>query len=160
MKLLKDTGIAFKYTIIGGESDEELQFTRHKLGLTQEVSLQGRIPFQAVQNYMRNSDILLLPSVEEGIANVVLEAMKIGLPVCSTDCGGMAEVIAHRHNGWLVPVRQSEAMAEAIREMMELSREEKQQLIEAARKTVAVQHSKERMLQDMDDLYQMVVAAS
>ncbi|MEQ9210457.1 MAG: glycosyltransferase family 4 protein, partial [Pseudomonadales bacterium] len=57
---------------------------------------------------------LVLPSVEEGIANVVLEAMSVGLPVISTDCGGMREVIDSGANGFLVPIRNPKAMADAI----------------------------------------------
>ena len=159
IKILKEEGIAFTYTIVGGAEDEELRFLRHQLGLTKEVRLLGKVPFAAVQQLIRDSNLLLLPSVEEGIANVVLEAMALGLPVCSTDCGGIREVIAHQKNGWLVPVRQPKNMATAIKEMLALSREDRQRLIEAARQTVERQHNKARMLQDMDELYQRVVTA-
>ena len=42
---------------------------------------------------MRESDCLILPSVQEGISNVVLESMAIGLPIISSDCGGMKKVL-------------------------------------------------------------------
>ena len=42
---------------------------------------------------MKESDCLILSSVDEGISNVVLESMAIGLPVISSDCGGMEEIL-------------------------------------------------------------------
>ena len=63
---------------------------------------------------MQDFDLLILPSLNEGIANVVLEAMALGIPVISADCGGMSEVVLPNETGWLVPVRDSEAMGEAI----------------------------------------------
>ena len=50
---------------------------------------------------MRESDCLILPSVQEGISNVVLESMAIGLPIISSDCGGMKEIINDGRNGFL-----------------------------------------------------------
>ena len=63
---------------------------------------------------MRSFDVLLLPSLNEGIANVVLEAMAIGVPVISTDCGGMSEVVILDTTGWLLPVRDSKAIAKGL----------------------------------------------
>ena len=49
---------------------------------------------------MKESDCLILPSIEEGIANVVLESMAIGLPVISSNCCGMNEVVKNNENGF------------------------------------------------------------
>ena len=58
--------------------------------------------YLTVKELIKNADILLLSSVEEGIANVVLEAMALGTLVVSTECGGMNEVIKNNENGFLV----------------------------------------------------------
>ena len=50
---------------------------------------------------MKNSDCFILPSVQEGISNVVLESMAIGLPVVNSDCGGMKEIINNGKNGFI-----------------------------------------------------------
>ena len=58
-----------------------------------------------VYEIMRESDCLILPSVQEGISNVVLESMYIGLPVVTSDCGGMKEVISYGKNGFYFSAR-------------------------------------------------------
>src|SRR5690606_10809511 len=79
--VLKENTIPFHYTIIGGEGDEELQFLVHDLGLQENVSLLGRVPLGEVKEYMREASLMLLPSVEEGLPNVAVEA-KIGRASC------------------------------------------------------------------------------
>src|SRR5690606_34658804 len=113
-KQLKEKDIPFHYIIIGGAGDEELQFLVDNLGLKNYVVLERRKPQPEVFNLMQETSLLLMPSLEEGIPNVVVEAMAIGLPVISTDCGGVPELITNDKEGWLVPTRDPGAMAEAI----------------------------------------------
>ena len=56
-----------------------------------------------VYNIMSKSDCFILPSVQEGISNVVLESMAIGLPIITSDCGGMKEIIKNGKNGLYFP---------------------------------------------------------
>jgi colanic acid/amylovoran biosynthesis glycosyltransferase len=95
--------------------------------------------------------------VEEGIANVVLEAMQLGTLVLSTDCGGMGEVIKDGVNGFLVPIRNPEAMAAAIQKIQELSREEKEKIIAAAQETIENRYTTTTMVKGMLGLYNQVL---
>lgn len=153
MKLLKNAGLDFEYTIIGGKDSEELQYQVADLKLKKEVQLLGLLPYSEVQKRMQVADVLLLSSVEEGIANVVLEAMQLGTLVVSTNCGGMSEVIHHGDNGFLVPIRDPERMANAILDLSQLSEEQKETIIENAKQTIAAQHGQKQMITGMMDLY-------
>src|SRR5690606_22867319 len=84
-KLLKALNISFHYTIIGAYGNEEIEYLINHYDLKNDVSLLGRMSQNNVVERMSQSDLLLLPSIEEGIANVVVEAMAIGLPVVSTN---------------------------------------------------------------------------
>ncbi len=156
-KLLKERTIPFTYTIIGGAGDEELQFLVHDLGLQDCVKLEGRKPQQEVFRMMRQASLLLMPSLEEGVPNVVVEAMAIGLPVLSTHCGGVPELIAHGVSGWMVPTRDPEAMANAIEKFIDKPLKKIEAVRTAARDKVARQHSEEQMLLGMEELYAEVL---
>jgi glycosyltransferase involved in cell wall biosynthesis len=67
-------------------------------------------------DHIRESSIFILSSDYEGMPNVVIEAMAMGVPVISTDCpsGGPAELIDNGVNGLLVPVGDLKAMSEAM----------------------------------------------
>ena len=156
-KLLKEKGISFQYTIIGGAGDEELQFLVDDLGLKNCVALENRKPQSVVFSLMQEASLLLMPSLEEGIPNVVVEAMAIGLPVISTDCGGVVELIDEGVTGWIVPTRNPEAMADAITNFTEFSSEKMKEIRLAARKKVEQQHNEKQMVKGMEALYYEVV---
>jgi colanic acid/amylovoran biosynthesis glycosyltransferase len=155
--ILKQAGFSFEYTIIGGSGDIELLYQIHDLNLQDEVCLSEQQPFETVKGLMQNADILLLPSVEEGIANVVLEAMALGTLVLSTNCGGMAEVITDSQNGFLVPIRNSEAIAKAVMHITTLSLERKLEILRSAQNTIVEQHTENQMTSGMIGLYQEVL---
>lgn len=159
-KILKEKNILFHYTIIGGAGDEELQFLIADLDLQECVSLIGRIPQEEVFKRMQNASLLLLPSVAEGIPNVVVEAMALGLPVVSTNCGGVPELIEDGVEGWLVPVRNPQAMADVVVNFTELPMEKIEEVRIAARKKVELQHSEEEMIKGMEELYYEVLEVS
>ncbi|RMD97206.1 MAG: glycosyltransferase, partial [Bacteroidetes bacterium] len=148
--------IDFHYTIIGGFCQEHA-FHVHDAGLMDQVTLIGATPSKEVLRYIQQADLLLLPSVEEGIANVVLEAMALGTPVICTDCGGMAEVIEDDVNGFLVPTRDAQALAEALMRFAALSPEERNRLALAARQTIEQRFHQKQMVDKMIALYREVM---
>jgi len=153
MSVLKSKNIDFHYSIIGMDDNEGLLFQREQLQLKENVSFIKTLPFNEVQIAIKSADVLLLPSLKEGIANVVLESMMLGTLVISSDCGGMAEAIKPSQTGYLVPTRDIEAMACAIEEVIELPLEAYQKMIMNARTSIEKQHSTEGMITDMLDLY-------
>lgn len=154
--LLKIAGVNFHYTIIGGARDEELQYLRKELGLEAVVSLKERIPQEKVFELMKSSSLLLVPSIAEGLPNVAVEAMVIGLPVLSTYSGGVTEFMEDDCTGWLVPSRNPSAMALAVERFNELPLDKIQKIRLAARRKVEMQHSETQMIYGMENLYKEV----
>jgi glycosyltransferase involved in cell wall biosynthesis len=64
---------------------------------------------------LRAADLVVNPSLTEGLPNVVLEAQSLEVPVVATQVGGVAEIIESGRTGWLVPAGDSAALAAAIR---------------------------------------------
>jgi colanic acid/amylovoran biosynthesis glycosyltransferase len=157
MAELKVQGLQFHYQIVGGEDDQELLFIIEDLGLTSDVELLPQLPQQKVFELMSSADVFLLPSIEEGIANVAVEAMALGCPVISTNCGGMEELITHDKEGWIVPVYDYKAMAEHIIVFSQLDSEYIQSIKHAARLKVEQQHTEMKMVEGMMRLYNRVV---
>ncbi len=115
IRYLVDQGVPVQFDIIGdGPERQRLLYTIHDLELQNHVRLLGRISPEQVREQLQQSDVFLLSSLSEGISNAVLEAMACGLPVVTTDCGGMREAVTDGVEGFVVPVRDSEAMAQAL----------------------------------------------
>jgi colanic acid/amylovoran biosynthesis glycosyltransferase len=115
---LRKRGIAVDYRIAGeGPEREKLMFMIHELDCEDSISLVGSLGQPEIKELLGWSDALLLPSLSEGISNAVLEAMAAGLPVVSTRCGGMAEVVEDGVNGILVEVGDTGAMCDHLAEL-------------------------------------------
>lgn len=116
---LKRRGLSFSYEIIGdGEDVERLRNAIHDGGLEGTVALQGPRDPREIPDALARADIFLLPSVNEGAAGALLEAQAAGLPVVSTRVGGIPESVRDLQTGFLVPPRDSKALADAIERLI------------------------------------------
>lgn len=101
--------------IIGdGPDRNRILYTIDDLGLRTAVTLSGKLPPEEVRDRLNQADAFVLASLSEGISNAVLEAMSCGLPVVTTGCGGMREAVNDGVEGFVVPRRHPDAMADAL----------------------------------------------
>ena len=156
-KILQDEKIDFQYTIIGIGENEELIFQRNQLQLDEKVVFENQFSFDKIIQIIHQSDIVLLSSIEEGIANVVIEAMALGTIVISTNCGGMSEIVTDNENGFLVPIRDAEAIANKIKFVNNLSNETLHTIKTNAKKTVELKNNIKNSIQETIELYNQVL---
>ena len=104
-----------KVLLIGeGPEKDYLKFLASELGMGSRVVLTGAVSEEKKFQYLSVSDLFILPSLHEGFGIVFLEAMHCGLPLITTNCGGQTDFIKEGHNGFLVPVGDTEALAGRI----------------------------------------------
>jgi glycosyltransferase involved in cell wall biosynthesis len=102
---------------------------------------------------MQAIDILLLPSLWEGFGIVLIEAMAAGKPAISTNTSSMPEIIADGQTGYLVPPNDAEKLANRAIELLQ-NPELCEQFGNAARRRVAEFFTLERMIEQLDNLFQ------
>lgn len=73
---------------------------------------------QDVRPYFAISNALTFPSYREGLPNVVLQAGAMRLPSIVTDINGCNEIIEHNHNGLIIPVKNEDALFNAMNELL------------------------------------------
>ena len=81
------------------------------LGLSDTIVFRGWVTREKLPSFYQNADVFILPSSDEGMANVVLEAMASGLPVITTFVPGSEELVVAGENGMLVKDRTNLAPA-------------------------------------------------
>lgn len=115
VRRLCDLGVPVHFDIIGdGPESQRVLFTIHELGLEKNVTLHGRLDDAGVRAALQRADLFLFSSLSEGVSNSVLEAMACGLPVVTTDCGGIREAVRDGIEGFVVPLQDPEAMSNAV----------------------------------------------
>ena len=126
LRRLKAQGIAFRHTLIGdGEQRLEIEKWRRDLGLESETVMLGTRPHDDVCRCLRQADLFVLGCEQapngdrDGIPNVILESMAMGVPVVATRFSAIPEVITSEHNGLLVETGRPEAMAAAMTTALE-----------------------------------------
>lgn len=110
-----NAGADVRLDLIGdGPDRQHLEFAIDDLDLSDRVGLLGKRDPAEVAERLRDADVFLHTSSAEGISNAVLEAMSAGLPVVTTDAGGMSEAVRDGEDGFVVPVRDAAAAAKSL----------------------------------------------
>lgn len=100
---------------ISGEGPERgrLEALAHELGLGDRVVFAGRLERDAMAALYRSADLVLNPSTVDNMPNSLLEAYASGVPVVSTDVGGIPQIAQHERTALLVASGDARAMAAA-----------------------------------------------
>lgn len=119
LSLLCNEGqLDFDTLLIGsGELERELKAAISERGLGDLVRLVGNVPHATVRNWLRIGEAFCLPSLMEGMPNVVLEALACGLPIVASRVGAIPDVV-NAESGILVSPGDPTALAQAIGQVM------------------------------------------
>ena len=142
-RLLRDRGLDFTVRLVGeGPEWPRLQRLVHELQLGDRVIFLGPLSESEVRTEYERADVFALPcrklpnGDQDGLPNVILEAMAHGLPVASTRLDGIAEAIVDGKSGLLCDQDDPTAFAENLARLIE-SVEYRERIGEAGRKRVA-----------------------
>jgi glycosyltransferase involved in cell wall biosynthesis len=134
-----------------------LQQTATNLGIQSRVRMLGARA--DVREIMQALDLLVINSSVEPFGLVAVEAMACGTPVLAAATGGLNEIIEHERDGWLVPLEDEEALANAI---IHLSRQPslRSRLAAAGQKRAATSFNAARYMKEIEEFYLTVVSNS
>ena len=92
-----------------------------------------------IRKYIEQSDCIVLPSYREGMPRVIMEAMAMERPVITTDTAGCRETVEDNVNGYLVPVKDSVSLANAMRKFIQLDQITRLQMGQSGRRKVEME---------------------
>lgn len=126
---------------------------RSKLqALASELGIAGAVRFLGFRSDMARllaaADVFVLSSVNEGMARVLIEALACGLPIVATEVSGSKACVEEGENGFLVPPREPQALADALRRMAE-SREARTRMGRRSRELAERRFDERRMLDEL-----------
>jgi glycosyltransferase involved in cell wall biosynthesis len=119
----------------------------------------GRVPYPDMPALYRRFDVLLLPTVREGMSLALLEAMASGLAVVASDAASNPELVAHETGGFLCPVDEPEAYAAALRRLA-ADRDLIRRMGDHNREVVKARYSVGRMVAGYRALFERVLGRS
>jgi glycosyltransferase involved in cell wall biosynthesis len=123
----------FELYLAGNASKEILDWTKENKLYNRCIFFTGLISYEEVARQIRNADALVMFSRYENLPCVILEALCSGLPVISTDVGGIREVI-NKENGILIASEREDELLQAMNDMLDNSEKYNKQMIAFAAK--------------------------
>jgi L-malate glycosyltransferase len=155
VEILNKKGKNVRLTISGGGGLlDELKNLVEQKQLTGIINLTGRIETEKIPDVYRQHDMFVSASMQEGMSNAMLEAMGSGLPIITTKCEGVEELILD--NGIVVGSDSAESLAEAMIKLAD-NRQQYKMMCTAARSR-AENFSWDKVAQGYIKLYQRVLS--
>ena len=136
---------------------EHLQERARQAGILENFVFAGLIDRERIPEMISAMDVLVHTSLREGLARVLPQALAMGKPCVSFDIDGAPEVVISDKTGYLVQANDSEGLAEAISRLLD-DADLRKQMGEAGRKLVDPMFRAETMVEQISDVYQMLLA--
>ena len=141
--------------IIVGDGSLERRLRQQALNLGGSIRFLGHR--DDVPDLMAAMDVFVLPSLNEGMGRVLLEAGAAGVPAVATAVGGVPDIVADGKTGLLVPPRDAAAIAKAVIDLAG-DAERRARMGEAGRAFVVPDYSLETMVRQIESLYKKLAA--
>jgi glycosyltransferase involved in cell wall biosynthesis len=156
LRLLRGRGVDAVLVLVGdGPDREHVERRASELGIVRSCLFLGYQ--EDVSGWYRAFDAMILPSANEGTPVVVIEALAAGCPVVATSVGGVPDVVRDGVDGFLVPPRDTEALAERLVRLAE-DPELRARMGAAGRESVPSRYAVERLVGDIDELYRSLLS--
>lgn len=106
--------------IIVGEGDDKnnlINLSGEEIK-NEKIKFTGLVPHNKLPEIYQTADVFVLPSLNEGMSNTMLEALACGLPLIATDTGGTQELIQNGKNGFIVKMKNPDDLAKKIQQLI------------------------------------------
>jgi len=146
--------------VLVGDGDQREALERRARELDITVRFEGFVLPSNVDTYYQEASVFVLPSTEgEGMPNVVLEAMSWGVPVVTTDSGGLPSMVVDGSTGYLVPMRDPVALGDSIEQLLQ-NPSQRTEIGYTAHQHVSQNHSWESNVTDLERIYNQVIRSN
>lgn len=132
-----------------GDLEEQLKAEALRMGVSDRVIFLGWR--DDIPDLMQILDVFVLPSLNEGMGRVLVEAMAAGKPIVASNVGGIPDSVIEGENGLLVPAGDTKALGSSI-EILIANPEKRREMGEKGRK-IAKRYGSASMVQKVDELY-------
>ncbi len=157
--ILRDQGVAVRHTLIGdGDDKADIISLIRKLDLTGITRLLGTLPHEKVLEQYRRTDLFVLGCEQapngdmDGIPNVFVESMAMGIPVIATRVSAIPELVEHEKTGLLIEPGDPAAMARAIQRIL-ADDTLRRRIVNAARQRVQMDFNNAVLIQKLAGFY-------
>jgi glycosyltransferase involved in cell wall biosynthesis len=154
IRILYNSGLNVHFAIVGGgQLEQKLRQIVSEANLRDIIKFTGRIESEKMPQMYRRHDIFVSASMQEGMSNAMLEAMASGLPIITTRCEGVEELI--KGNGFIAKSTRAEELADAVKKLA-VDRELYKKMSAAARKQ-AENFGWDKVAQDYTERYRRIL---
>jgi glycosyltransferase involved in cell wall biosynthesis len=151
VEILHNEDCKLNLTVVGGgQMEQQLKDVVSSKGLGNVIDIAGRIEAESMPKVYRENDIFISATMQEGMSNAMLEAMASGLPIVTTRCEGVQELIAD--NGVIVERTNAEEIARAIRSLADNPQARREMAVAA--RSRAEQYTWSRIAEEYLTLYE------
>jgi glycosyltransferase involved in cell wall biosynthesis len=165
--LLRNRGVEFECNIVGGGRQRKVEFQSRidELGLQRHINLLGALSQDDILELYQTSDVFALACTsasngdQDGMPNVLIEAMSCALPVVTTPIAGIPDLVVNDENGRLVDARDATALADALEELINQS-QLRRRLGDQARRTVIRDYQIEQNAEALAHIFKTVAASN
>jgi glycosyltransferase involved in cell wall biosynthesis len=152
--VLAANGINFRCIIVGeGPMRKDLEKLIYDHNLRGVVELAGAVPHERLPTFFDRAEIVVHPSISEGIPVALMEAMNKELPVIATRITGIPELINHEEDGLLVSAQNVPELAAAMKKLL-YSKDLRMRLGKNARRKIAEHFNLEVSAQNLKQLFE------
>ena len=160
LALARARGIDAQLTIAGsGPEESRLRETADGLGLSRRIEFAGPALGRRKIELLGGSDLFVLASYSEGLPYALLESMAAGVPVIASRVGAIPDVVVDRVHGLLIPPKNPQALADAIREFAS-DRDRLVRMGAACRERIAARYSIDGLAEKFCRLYEGLCVAN
>lgn len=148
-----------KFVLAGAgtaQDEEEIKKNFLNKGLSNNVVFPGWVRGEEKSEWLKKADVFFLPSYNEGMPMSVLDAMGYGLPVVSTNVGGIPKIVRNGENGICCNVADVEEMAQGIINLL-FDEQQRKCAAKASMEIVKKAYSLEKHLQCIKEIYENIL---